>query len=103
LAGAGVIFVAEKNNQVIGMLAAVKNTSIWDPDLWVMNELCYWVEPEHRGGTAGYRLIKAYTEHCNQLRQQGEIEAYTISKMTNSPDLNYAKFGFEKQEENWRA
>lgn len=103
LAGAGCIFVAEKDQDVVGMLVAIKNNSIWDPNLWLMQELCYWVEPEHRGTSAGYRLIKTYVDHCEQLKSQGQIEAYTISKMVNSPDLNYSKFGFDKQEEMWRA
>ena len=103
LAGAGCIFVAENKDGIVGMLVAIKNNSAWDPDLWLMQELCYWVEPEHRGTTAGYRLIKQYVEHCEQLKADGKIEAYTISKMVNSPDLNYSKFGFNKQEETWRA
>jgi N-acetylglutamate synthase-like GNAT family acetyltransferase len=103
LAGAGCIFVSEKDKTITGMLVAIKNNSVWDPDLWIMQELCYWVEPEYRGSTAGYRLIKQYVDHCDQLKQQGQIEAYTISRMVNSPDLNYSKFGFDLQEEHWRA
>jgi GNAT superfamily N-acetyltransferase len=101
-AGAGIIFLAEKDHDTVGMLVAIKNNNIWDPDLKVINEMCYWVEPDHRGSTAGYRLIKAYTEYCDHLVEQGEIESYTISKMVNSPDLDYDKFGFTKLEEMWR-
>jgi N-acetylglutamate synthase-like GNAT family acetyltransferase len=68
-----------------------------------MNELCYWIEPEWRGGTSGYRLLTAYKEHCDKLKSQGLIEAYTISKMVNSPDLDYGRFGFKKLEETWRS
>lgn len=102
-AGQGVVFIAERELDPVGMLIAIKNTNIWDPSLVVMNELCYWVDPEHRGGTSGYRLLAAYKQHCDQLKSQGAIEAYTISKMSNSPDLDFARFGFEKLEEYWRA
>jgi N-acetylglutamate synthase-like GNAT family acetyltransferase len=101
-AGGGVIFLSEHQMQVTGMLIAIKNPNIWDPELLVMNELCYWVDPDHRGSTAGYRLLKTYVDHCEQLKQQGQIESYTISKMVNSPDLDYGRFGFEKLEEMWR-
>lgn len=101
-AGGGVVFVAEKDADIVGMLIAVKNNNVWDPDLWLMNELCYWVEPDHRGTTAGYRLIKSYVDHCEELKQAGSIESYTISKMVNSPDLDYTRFGFTKLEEMWR-
>jgi GNAT superfamily N-acetyltransferase len=102
-AGQGIVFIAERELEPVGMLVAIKNTNIWDPSLVVMNELCYWVDPEHRGGTSGYRLLAAYKEHCEMLKSHKAIEAYTISKMSNSPDLDYGRFGFEKLEEYWRA
>jgi len=102
-AGAGVVFIALREEQPVGMLIAIKNPNIWDPDLMVMNELCYWVDPEWRGGTSGYRLITAYKDHCEELKALGHIESYTISKMANSPKLDFTRFGFEKLEEHWRA
>jgi N-acetylglutamate synthase-like GNAT family acetyltransferase len=101
-AGKGLVFIAERESQPIGMLIAIKNPNIWDPELVVMTELCYWVDPEWRGGTAGYRLLATYAEHCDRLKDEGAIEAYTISKMVNSPDLDYSRFGFHKLEETWR-
>jgi N-acetylglutamate synthase-like GNAT family acetyltransferase len=98
----GVIFVAEQDSSCVGMLVAVKNSNIWDPDLFVINELAYWVEPEHRGTSAGYKLITRYRAYCEQAKTQGHIQAYTISKMVNSPDLDYGRFGFNKLEEMWR-
>ena len=101
LAGAGLIIIAEWEKPA-GMLIAVKNHNVWDPELMMMNELAYWVEPEHRGSTAGYRLLDTYRKTCEQMKQRGEIEGFTISKMINSPDLDYGRFGFEKLEEMWR-
>ena len=98
----GCILISEENNEITGMLLALKTRNIWDPSLYEMNELCYWVEPEHRGSTAGYRLIKAYKTICDELKSQNLILSYTISKMVNSPDLKYEKFGFAKEDEKWR-
>ena len=103
LAGAGVAFIAEKDQQPVGMLLAIKNTNVWDPEIYLINELAYWVEPEHRGSTAGYKLIRTYVNYCTELKEQGAIEGFTISKMVNSPDLDYSRFGFEKLEEMWRT
>ena len=102
LAGAGVVFLAEEKDNTVGMLIAIKNTNIWDPKLYVLNELAYWVEPQHRGTSAGYKLIKTYVDHCQDLKDKKIIEGFTISKMVNSPDLDYGRFGFEKLEEMWR-
>lgn len=103
LAGRGQIFVAESEQNLCGMLVAVNNTNVWDPEIKVMNELAYWVDPEHRGTTAGHRLLTAYQKYCQQLIADKQIKFYTISKMVNSPDLSYERFGFKKLEEMWRS
>ena len=65
-----------------------------------MNEICYWVEPEHRGSTIGYRLLKSYVELCDDLKDDGHITNYTISQM-NGNTLKYDRFGFKRIEEVW--
>jgi GNAT superfamily N-acetyltransferase len=101
LGGLGFIFVAESQGEIIGMLMAIRNPNVWDHSVVCVNELAYWVEPEHRGGRAGYALLKRYQEFCQQLIDMKKISYYTITKMANSPDLDYGRFGFEKLEETW--
>lgn len=101
-AGLGFVLVAEDvDNSLAGMLIALKNPNVWDPTILMLNELAYWVNPESRGSSAGYKLIKKYQEVADQLKSEGQIQAYTISKMINSPDLKYDRFGFNKIEEMW--
>lgn len=101
LAGSGIIFLAEKNNVIIGMLIAIIMPNIWNPKAQQCSEVAYWVDPEFRGGTAAYRLIAAYIKECDAMVKQGKIQFYTMTKMVNSPDLKYNKFGFSKLEETW--
>jgi GNAT superfamily N-acetyltransferase len=101
LAGAGVIFVSEKDGVLIGMLIAAKFPNIWNPEIIQCSEIAYWVDPEYRGGSSGYRLINAYLLECEELKKLNQINFYTVSKMVNSPDLKYDRFGFEKLEETW--
>ena len=101
IAGAGFILVAEKDGILIGMLIAAKIPNIWNPDAMQCSEVAYWVEPAYRGGTAAYRLIAGYVAECERLIEQDAIQFYTISKMRNSPNLKYDKFGFEPLEETW--
>lgn len=101
LAGSGLIFLAEKDDVIIGMLIAAIIPNIWNPKARQCSEVAYWVNPEYRGGTAAYRLIKAYVSECDAMIKQGKIQFYTMTKMVNSPDLKYHKFGFEKLEETW--
>lgn len=98
--GKGIALVAE-NGGVFGMLIAEISPSRWSPKHLLLTELAYWVEPEYRGGTAGYRLLATYVSEARELKMSGRICNFFISKMVNSPDLSYDKFGFEKLEEFW--
>lgn len=101
IVGRGVIFVADYGNELAGMLIAVRNSNAWDPSIMAINELAYWVDPQYRNTSAGYKLLSKYRDWCEQAKQLGTIQYYTISKMVNSPDLNYDRFGFRKLEEMW--
>jgi predicted GNAT superfamily acetyltransferase len=100
-AGRGIVLLAYKEDKAIGMLVGFIEQSIWDPDICMMRELAYWVEPEHRGSSAAYRLLSKYNEIAQSLLDTGRIKTWTISKMVNSPDLSYDKLGFRKVEETW--
>jgi N-acetylglutamate synthase-like GNAT family acetyltransferase len=101
IAGRGIIFVADYVKEIAGMLIAVRNTNAWDPNIIALNELCYWVDTQYRNTSAGYKLLSKYRDYAQELKDQGQIEYFTISKMVNSPDLNYDRFGFRKLEEMW--
>ena len=100
--GGGVAIIAEVE-QPIGMIIGIKDHNIWDPELKVLRELVYWVEPEHRNTTAGYRLIKEYNKQAQLLIDEGKIKLFTMTKMVNSPDLDFSRFGYKKTEEVWVA
>ncbi len=100
LAGAGIALVAEAEGHLSGMLLAVKSPQMWDHTKYIMNEICLWVDPEYRGSTAGYRLINAYVEACDDLVDDGHITNYTISQM-NGQSLKYERFGFKPVETTW--
>jgi N-acetylglutamate synthase-like GNAT family acetyltransferase len=101
LAGAGFILVAEKDEAVVGMVIAAQHPNIWNPDINQISEIAFWVDEEHRGGKAAHRLLHAYIQQCEELKQEKLIHFFSLSKMQNSPDLSYDKFGFEKLEETW--
>ena len=100
IAGAGVALVSELNDELNGMLLAICNPYLWDANKLVMTEIAYWVEPEHRGSTAGYRLLKEYLKICDELKEQGRIQFCTMSQMEGQ-ELNYGKFGFRPIEQTW--
>jgi N-acetylglutamate synthase-like GNAT family acetyltransferase len=97
IAGRGVIFIKPNVGVIIGLISPV----IWCDKTLAMYELAWYVKPEHRKGTTGYRLLQAYLKYGNQLKEQGRIKLFTLSKLANSPDLDYKKLGFVKTDENW--
>jgi len=100
VAGAGIALVSEKNKEITGMLLALCVPYLWDNSKLVMTEIAYWVDLDHRGSTAGYRLLKHYTEMCDELKDQGRIQFYTMSQM-HGQELNYSRFGLKPVETTW--
>ena len=97
IAGRGVIFIEDNVGFIIGLISPV----IWCDKTLAMYELAWYVKPEYRMGIVGVRLLKAYIDYAKQLKEQGRIKLFTITKMVSSPDFDYSKLGFKKIEENW--
>lgn len=97
LAGAGIIFIEEGK----GMFMALITHSIWCDKTFYMQELAWYVKPEFRNTTIGYRLFKQFVEYGKQLKESGRIKFFCIAKLPSSPDIKYDKFGFRKLDDNW--
>jgi GNAT superfamily N-acetyltransferase len=96
-AGQGVIFLEEGK----GLLMAIVLPTIWCNKTFAMHELAWYVRPEQRNTTIGFRLFSAYLVYARQLKEQGRIKYFTITKLDVSPNLKYEKYGFRKKDENW--
>jgi N-acetylglutamate synthase-like GNAT family acetyltransferase len=96
-AGKGIAFIEEGKGIIIGIVVPC----VWDNKMYVMHELAWWVKPEYRNGSIGSRLLFAYIRHCKELKEKKRIELFTLSKLTNSPDFDYSRLGFNKTDENW--
>ena len=96
-AGAGVVFVEDNKGFIMGLITH----TAWCDKTYQMYELAWYVKPEHRSTSIGYRLLKSYIDYGKQLKEQGRIKLFTIAKMVTSPDIKYDKFGFKKMDETW--
>jgi len=97
LAGQGIIYIEDG----VGLIMAIILPTIWCDKTLYMQELAWYVKPEYRNTTTGYRLLKSYIEYGNKLKHEGRIKMFAIAKMVTSPDVKYEKFGFAKLDENW--
>ena len=97
LAGAGIVFIEDG----VGLIMAIITPTIWCDKTLYMQELAWYVKPEKRNTSIGYRLLKKYVDYGNELKLEGRITMFAIAKMVTSPDIKYGKFGFTKLDENW--
>jgi N-acetylglutamate synthase-like GNAT family acetyltransferase len=97
LAGKGVIFIEDNVGFIMGFITPV----IWCEKTLAMYELAWYVKPEYRHKTVGYKLLKAYINYAKELKEQGRIKLFTVTKMITTPNFDYSRFGFKKIEENW--
>lgn len=96
-AGQGVVFIEEGK----GLIMALITPTIWCNKTYAMHELAWYVKPEERNTTVGYRLFVNYLNYAKQLKEQGRIKYFTMTKLDVSPNLKYEKYGFRKKDENW--
>jgi GNAT superfamily N-acetyltransferase len=61
----GIILLAESDGEVVGMLAVAALEHPIDGRRFG-DEIAWWVEPEHRKGRAGYRLLCAAEDWARQ-------------------------------------
>jgi hypothetical protein len=97
----GIILLAEKDNKPVGMLIASIQSDAWLPHIKTMKEIAWWVEPEYRMTTLGYRLLKEYVEIGKNLVEQNEISGFTLTNMEQSPDFDLEKRGWRPIETNY--
>jgi len=97
IAGAGVAFVSDNK----GVFLAIKIPSIWDSSIYALHEIAWYVRPEYRNTTIGFRLFDAYLKYAKGMKDQGHIQYFTMTKLDVSPNIKYEKYGFRKKDENW--
>ena len=97
----GCILLAEHEEQVIGMLIAQIQPDPWLPEIKTLKEVAWWVDPEHRMGSAGYKLLLKYVKYGKALVEASEIVGFTLTNMEQSPDFNLEKRGWQPIEKNY--
>jgi hypothetical protein len=60
-----------------------------------LHELAWWVHPNHREGTVGGRLWKAFDAVAQEFLDCGRAQIICTSLIANSPAINYEKRGYK--------
>ena len=78
-----------------GALIAVKQRNVWSPTVRELHELLWWVEPEHRNGTVGGRLWKAFNDIASEMLKTGSVDFVVTSSSASGPQIGYEKRGYK--------
>lgn len=90
--GRGFIYI---DNDMTGALIAIKQSNVWSPSVRELHELLWWVEPEHRNGTVGGRLWKAFDKTATEMLKEGTVNVVYTSVSANGPLIDYTTRGYK--------
>lgn len=90
----GVILLGEVDGQVVGMLAIAALAHPFTGELYG-DELCWWVEPEQRRSTVGYKLLCAGEDWA---RLKGCVVLKMVSPVGSDVGTHYERLGYSQVE-----
>ena len=76
----GVVLVAEKVGSPVGCIAGILAPILFNPHKMALNEVFWWVAEEHRGSSAGAKLLLAFEQDGIAL----EVDFINMSIMHNT-------------------
>lgn len=93
LAELGAVFVAEEAGEVVGVAAVVAAERWFGPDRYV-TDLTMYVKPEHRGGSAFVKLVKALEDWAAQQGVQDIDLGVSTDVHTDRTVRAYERLGY---------
>lgn len=94
----GLCAVAEKDGEVIGFVLGMAAPSMMNKHYYIGAELAWWVEPEHRKGMAGIKLLR----HIEKSASQMNLSMWSMMALEElNPDgveRLYLNSGYQKTE-----
>ena len=90
----GTVWIYEVDGKACGLLAAVREPNLWQPNKISMRELVWYVKPEHRGTVSAGKLFFKYTQACEAMMKEGLIDGYFTARMPTTADVDLEARGF---------
>lgn len=94
----GFVWLAFSDKKPVGILAALKEPNIWDPNVVHLREMVWYVLPQYRGQTHAGRLFAEYCKKGDQLLSEGKINFYSTTRMSTTTALKLQDRGFDLKE-----
>jgi hypothetical protein len=94
----GYIWILFDQDTPQGVLVAVKEASVWMPQLISLRELVWYVRKSHRGTVAAGRMFVKFCQQGDKMLESGEIAGYFTTRMTTTVDYDLERRGFRQTE-----
>lgn len=94
----GYVWLWEQDDEVLGLLAAVKEPNVWIPSKTSLRELVWYVRPEHRGSASAGKLFVKFCQTAEALKEAGHIQGYFTTRMGTTADYDLESRGFRLTE-----
>jgi RimJ/RimL family protein N-acetyltransferase len=75
-----VLLIAEREGARLGMMGGLVTPHLMNPSVRVLCETFWWVSPQHRGTSAGLRLLNAFLDWG-----KSHVDMVTMTLECNSP------------------
>lgn len=95
------LMVAEDNEQVVGMIGAMKEQDPWIGNRTRMRELFWWVTPAYRKGRLSAELYLQWEKDCERFIRDKLVDQVSLSTQPGSTDVNLGKRGWRCVEQHW--
>ena len=93
-------WVAFKDDKRIGALGALPTNNFLNPEIRMLCEIFWWVDPEHRHSKAGLLLLNAFDKATSSY-DEAAMSLLTVSEVMNNSlqkrGYNLCEYGFNKE------
>lgn len=101
LAGAGICYIAEHDDETIGMILGIISPNMWAPKYLFLHQVLFYVEEDYRNTRAGYLLFKEFDKECEKMVESKRIHHFTLSMPKTLLDMDFEKYNYELSEKTW--
>lgn len=91
MADGGTAFVAKCDDVPVGALGSMLIPHFYNPNLKVLSELFWYVNPEHRQTRAGIMLLNAFDDLGKEIADEATLSLLTSSQVNSK---TFGKRGF---------
>jgi predicted N-acetyltransferase YhbS len=94
-------FIAEVGGQVVGGIVGISTALWYAPQVRLASELAWWVEPQHRGGSAALRLLRAFEDRARSTGHQRCAMMMIVALGGDTLDKLYKRLGYNLVEQSY--